>query len=163
MNKLTLAKVSNFPSENRVAIDGLQNIGEYMVTVFDVEPNKLIAKAAEKLKDKVPKPAFVGMVKTGPHVQRPPIQENFWFLRCASILRQAYVHGSVGIQGLRRHYGGRKRMGVRPSKHVPAGGSTIRKAMQGLEKAGLLTKEKKGRIISSKGMKFLDECAKESV
>ncbi len=133
-----------------------------MVTVFDVDPNKLIANAAQKLKTEVKKPAFVGIVKSGAHAERPPAQEDFWYVRCASILRQAYVQGTVGTQRLRRHYGGRKQNGVRPQHHVKAGGSTIRKAMQELEKAGLLTKLKVGRTISAKGRKFLDHCAKES-
>ncbi|MBI5047302.1 30S ribosomal protein S19e [Candidatus Micrarchaeota archaeon] len=133
-----------------------------MVTVFDVEPNKLIEKAAERLKDKVEKPAFVGLVKTGAHLERPPANENFWYMRCASILRQAYVKGAVGTQRLRRHYGGRKRRGVRPERHMPAGGSTIRKAMQELEKAGYLVKDKKGRMLSPKGRQFMDKVAKES-
>lgn len=134
-----------------------------MVTVFDVDANKLIAKAAEKLKDTVPQPAFVGLVKSGAHVERPPMQEDFWYVRCASILRQFYLNGTVGTQRLRRHYGGRKRFGVKPAHHVPAGGSTIRKAMQGLEKAGLLTKGKKGRTLSPKGRALMDQSAKESV
>ena len=134
-----------------------------MVIAFDVEPNKLIAKAAEKLKDmKLAKPQFVGMVKSGPHAQRPPAQENFWYLRCASILRQAYVNEKVGTNRLRRHYGGRKRRGVKPERHVPAGGSVIRKALQELEKAGLLIKDKNGRRLSPKGRQFLDRIAKES-
>jgi small subunit ribosomal protein S19e len=135
-----------------------------MVTVYDVESNKLIEKAAEKLKGmKIAKPAFVGMVKSGAHAERPPQQDNFWYIRCASILRQAYVNDAVGISRLRRHYGGRKRRGLRPERHVPAGGSTIRKAMQELEKAGLLIKEKNGRMLSPKGRKFLDMVAKECV
>jgi small subunit ribosomal protein S19e len=135
-----------------------------MVTVYDVESNKLIEKAAEKLKGmKIAKPAFVGMVKSGAHAERPPQQDNFWYIRCASILRQAYVNDTVGISRLRRHYGGRKRRGLRPERHVPAGGSTIRKAMQELEKAGLLIKEKDGRMLSPKGRKFLDMVAKECV
>ncbi len=135
-----------------------------MVTVYDVEANKLIEKAAEKLKGmKIAKPDFVGMVKSGAHAERPPQQENFWYIRCASILRQAYINEGIGISKLRRHYGGRKRRGLRPERHVPAGGSTIRKAMQELEKAGLLIKEKNGRILSPKGRKFLDMAAKECV
>ncbi|MFN7991084.1 MAG: 30S ribosomal protein S19e [Candidatus Micrarchaeia archaeon] len=135
-----------------------------MVTAYDVEANKLIAKAAEKLKEmKIEKPAFVGLVKTGAHAQRPPTDGDFWYFRCASILRQAYVNDQVGINRLRRHYGGKKSRGVRPGKHSPAGGSTIRKAMQQLEKAGLLAKQKTGRVLTPKGRKFLDAVAKESV
>ena len=135
-----------------------------MVTANDVEPNKLIEKAAAKLKEmKINKPAFVGIVKSGAHASRPPQDEDFWYKRCASILRQAYVNQVIGISRLRRHYGGRKRNGVSPEHHKPAGGSTIRKAMQELEKAGLLTKQKVGRVLSPKGRKFLDAAAKESI
>ncbi len=135
-----------------------------MVTALDVDPNKLIETAAKKLKDmKIEKPAFVGMVKTGPHAQRPPQSDDFWFVRCASVLRHAYVHGKIGTQRLRSHYGGRKSNGVRPEHHKRAGGSTIRKAMQQLEKHGLLEKLKTGgRKITAKGMKFLDGAAKEA-
>jgi small subunit ribosomal protein S19e len=135
-----------------------------MVTVYDTEPNKLIAKAAEKLKAmKMEKPAFVGLVKSGAHVERPPQQEDFWYVRCASILRQVYVNNEVGVTKLRRHYGGRKRRGVKPQRHAPAGGSTIRKALQELEKAGLLKKEKTGRMLTPNGRKLLDAAAKECV
>lgn len=134
-----------------------------MVTVYDVEPNKLIGKTAEKLKGmKLHKPAFVGLVKSGIQASRPPQQENFWYLRCASILRQIYVNGTVGTNRFRRHFGGRKRNGVKPAHHAPAGGSTIRKAMQELEKAGLLSKEKAGRVLTPKGRKLLDAAAKEA-
>ncbi len=133
-----------------------------MVTVYDVDPNKLIEKVAEKLKgEKLAKPAFVGLVKSGAHVKRPPEQEDFWYVRCASILRQVYVRSKTGTGSLRKHYGGRKERGVKPEKHAPAGGSTIRKAMQELEKAGLLAKEKTGRILTAKGRKLLDKAAKE--
>lgn len=134
-----------------------------MVTALDVEPNKLIAKAAEKLKGmRLEKPGFVGLVKTGAHVQRPPQQENFWYVRCASIMRHAYTKNSVGTGRLRRHYGGRKSRGVKPQRHAISGGSTIRKAMQQLEKAGLMIKEKNGgRRLSPKGRALLDLAAKE--
>ena len=135
-----------------------------MVTAYDVEPNKLIENTAQRLKEmKIAKPDFVGLVKTGPHAERPPASGDFWYFRCASILRQAYVNDQIGVQKLRKHYGGKRRGKVRPEKHVSAGGSTIRKAMQELEKSGLLAKGKKGRELTPKGRAFLDKVAKESV
>jgi small subunit ribosomal protein S19e len=133
-----------------------------MVTANDVEADKLIGKAAEKLKEMdLPKPAFVGLVKTGSHNSRPPQSPDFWYFRCASILRQAYMNVNVGVNRLRRHYGGRKRSGVRPEHHRQSGGSTVRKAMQALEKAGLMMKQKAGRTLTPKGRKLLDAAAKE--
>ncbi len=135
-----------------------------MVTAYDVDANKLIGKVAEKLKaSKIEKPAFVGLVKTGSHAERPPDSEDFWYVRCASILRQIYVNSKTGTGRLRRHYGGKKNRGVKPERHAPAGGSTIRKALQNLEKAGYLAKgeKEKGRILTAKGRKLLDNAAKE--
>lgn len=133
-----------------------------MVTALEVEPNKLLEKAAEKLKTmKIEKPSFVGFVKASPSGERPPEQDNFWYIRCASILRQAYVRGNIGVNKLRTHYGGRQNRGVRPSHNKKAGGKTIRKAMQILEKVGFIAKQKKGRMLTPKGRKFLDTLAKE--
>ncbi len=138
-----------------------------MASALDVDANKLIAKAAESLKEAgIKAPEFVGLVKSGAHAERPPEQENFFFIRCASIMRQAYVRNIVGVQRLRTHYGGRKRRGVRPGRQARAGGSTIRKAMQALEKAGFMEKaekgERKGRKLTAKGRKLLDSSAKQA-
>ncbi|MFH1221505.1 MAG: 30S ribosomal protein S19e [Candidatus Micrarchaeota archaeon] len=133
-----------------------------MVTALDVDANALIGNVAGKLKEmKIKKPAFVGIVKTGPHVERPPEQSDFWYMRCASILRKAYADTTIGTNRLRTHYGGRKNRGVRPERHAKAGGSTIRKAMQELERVGLLKKEKVGRTLTGAGRKLLDGAAKD--
>lgn len=134
-----------------------------MVTVYDVTPNKLVAKAAAKLEGMgIPAPAWVGTVKSGPHNERMPQQKNFWYVRLAAILRNAYVNGNVGVSSLRTHFGGKKIRGVRPERKRRAGGAIIRKGMQALEKAGLLIKRKKGREISAAGKKLLDAAAKEA-
>jgi len=134
-----------------------------MVTVYDVAPNKLVAKAAGKLEAMgIPAPAWAGTVKSGSHRERLPQQKNFWYIRLAAILRNAYVHGTVGVSSLRTHFGGKKVRGVRPEKKRKAGGAFIRKGMQSLERAGLLTKRKKGREITAAGKKLLDAAAKEA-
>lgn len=135
-----------------------------MVTALDVNPNKLIKSVAVSLeKEGLEKPKFIGYVKTGCHAERPPEQANFWYIRLASLLRQAYVRGKIGVNRLRRHYGGRKSHKVRPEHFRPAGGNTVRKGMQVLEKAGYLVKapDGKGRVLTSKGRKLLDSAAKE--
>jgi small subunit ribosomal protein S19e len=131
-----------------------------MVRAYDVEPNKLIKEVAGRLKEMgIGKPEFVGVVKSGAHAERPPEDPDFWYVRCASIMRQAYVNSKIGVGRMRRHYGGKKNCGVKPEKHVPAGGSTIRKAMQELEKAGLMGREKTGRMLTAKGRALLDKAA----
>ncbi|RME78957.1 MAG: 30S ribosomal protein S19e [Methanobacteriota archaeon] len=132
-----------------------------MVTAYDVEANKLIDAVAEKLKSAIKKPDFVDLVKSGPHVQRPPEQEDFFFKRAASILRKSYLYGVLGVNRLRRAYGGRKNRGLRPEHKVKAGGKIIREAFKELEKAGLLEKVENGRRITPKGVALLDNTAKE--
>jgi small subunit ribosomal protein S19e len=134
-----------------------------MVTVYDVTPNKLVRKAADKLKGMgIAAPAWIGTVKSGSHCERLPQQPDFWYIRMAAILRNLYVHGNVGVGTLRSHFGARKIRGVRPEKKRKAGGSIIRKAMQSLETAGLVQKKKKGRELSAAGKKLLDAAAKEA-
>ena len=134
-----------------------------MVTVYDVVPSRLIKKAAEKLRGMgIPQPAWIGSVKSGAHRSRLPQQKDFWYIRLAALLRNAYVNGNVGVGRLRTHFGGRKIRGVKPEERRKAGGSIIRKGLQALEAAGLIVKKKKGREISAAGRKLLDAAAKES-
>lgn len=133
-----------------------------MVTVYDVPANELISRAAEKLKGLgITVPAYVKLVKTGPHAMRAPEQPDYWFNRCASLLRKAYIGSPVGVSSLRVHYGGRKKRGVKPEKHRDAAGSQVRRGLQQLESIGMIDKKKDGRYISAKGRKFLDAIAKE--
>lgn len=137
-----------------------------VLNALEVSAGKLIAAAVEELK-KVPevkKPEWVSLVKSGAHAERVPDQEDFWFIRCASLLRTLYLGGGTGVRRLRHKYGGKRGHTVSRSHHTLAGGKTIRLALQQLEKAGLVKKIEKGkdagRTISEKGIALLDKAAK---
>ena len=136
-----------------------------MATIYDVEPNVLIEKASEELKKKeeMKPPVWASFVKTGIHKQRPPIEKDWWYTRAASILRKVYRLGPIGTSKLKTHYGGKKNRGVRKEQTFPASGNIIRKILQQLEKAELISKVEKGqfkgRKISPKGRSFLDNVA----
>jgi small subunit ribosomal protein S19e len=135
-----------------------------MVSVKDVLANDLIAKVAEELKksENIKVPEWSKFVKSGVNAERPPAQEDFWYLRSSAILRRIYLNGPVGTQKLRTVFGSNKRRGHKPSHHRPAGGKIIRLMLQQLEKDGLITKTdkpRKGRIVTPKGQKFLDNMA----
>ena len=134
-----------------------------MAKIYDVPADQLILKLAETLKSEdIPAPQWTPFVKTGVHANKPPQKSDWWHTRCASLLRKIYVHGPVGINGLCSMYGGGKPHGYGMAHHKNASGAIIRNAVQGLEKLGYLTKvEKKGRMISNKGMKKLDGMATE--
>ncbi|HID26592.1 MAG TPA: 30S ribosomal protein S19e [Methanosarcinales archaeon] len=132
-----------------------------MTTVYDVPASELINKVAQELKNNknITPPKWGLWVKTGIHKELPPKDSNWWYVRCASILRRIYIDGPVGISRLRTYYGGKERRGVIAPKFSRGSGSIIREALQQLEKAGYVLNLKKGRAISPKGQSFLDNTA----
>ncbi|MGB9635101.1 MAG: 30S ribosomal protein S19e [Candidatus Micrarchaeia archaeon] len=135
-----------------------------MKTVYDIEPTKLVEALAKELakNDEIKPPQYLSYCKSGSHVENAPDREDFWYVRCASILRQAYIKGRIGVGSLQCHYGGRKRHHVRSAHHKGSGGSIIRDAMQQLEKAGYLKKsDKGGRELSDVGRQLIDRICKE--
>lgn len=136
-----------------------------LITPNDVPASKLIEKLAKYLKenvDKVTPPSWASFAKTGTHVQKQPQNPDWWYIRCASVMRKIYVHGPIGIEKLRADYGGRKDYGVKPEHAAKAGGSIVRKALQQLESAGYIqTLKPRGRKVTSEGRKLLQELSEE--
>lgn len=134
-----------------------------MTTVYDVPAEMLINNVAQKLKNdqKVKPPEWTRFAKTGAHKELSPDNANWWFVRCASILRRIYIDGPVGVSRLRSFYGGRHRNGVKPVHFSKGSGSIAREALQQLEKAGFVKTQKTGRIVSPVGQSFLDDAANE--
>ncbi len=131
-------------------------------TVYDVPIDQLLPRIVEELKKtaEVKPPEWASYAKTGSFKERPPSDPDWWYKRCASILRRLYVKGPTGVERLRTAYGGRNRRGVRPDHFKKGSGSIIRTALQQLENAGLVEHEKgTGRRLSSKGRSFLDKLA----
>jgi len=129
-------------------------------TPYDVPPSMLIERLTQYLKnniDSVKPPEWAPFVKTGTHAQRPPDNPDWWYVRCASLLRKIYIKGPIGVERLRSEYGGRKDRGVKPEHTRKGSGTIIRTALKQLEEAGLVEKSKGGgRIIASEGRRLLD-------
>ena len=132
-----------------------------MTTVYDVPADILIANTAEKLKTEnmVQPPEWANNVKTGIHKELSPVDNDWWYTRCASIVRRIYIDGPVGLSKLQSFYGGKQRPGASTPIHVKGSGSIVRGALQQLEKAGLVKSVKKGRVVSPAGQSFLDNLA----
>jgi len=134
-----------------------------LITPHDVPASEFIEKLAVYLKenvDEVTPTVWASIAKTGSHVQKQPQSPDWWYIRCASLLRKIYVHGPIGIEKLRADYGGKKDFGVKPEHVVKAGGAVIRKALQQLEAAGLIeTLKPQGRKVTREGKKLLQEIA----
>lgn len=134
-----------------------------MTTVYDVPPDKLVKIVGEKLKKNkaISLPKWGTNVKTAANKEATPQDADWWWVRCASVLRQIYLHGPVGVSRLRTYYGGRARRGVKRERFRLASGKILREMLSQLERAGFVTKTKRGRKISPEGQKFLDNTAHE--
>ena len=134
-----------------------------MAKAYDVPADVLINKLSEILKgEDIAIPTWVPFVKTGAHAEKPPQKDDWWYTRCASLLRKIYLHGPVGVKDLRGMYGGAKAVGYGGAHHRDSGGAIIRTAIHNLEKLGYLDKvEGKGRTVSHAGMKKIDRVSTE--
>lgn len=125
----------------------------------------MVNATADKLgsMDELKAPEWSKFAKTGASKRRSPDSQNWWSVRAASILRRIYIDGPVGTSRLRVVYGSRKHRGTKREHFYKASGAVIRTILQQLETAGMIKKidkPKKGRIITPKGQKFLDNLAK---
>lgn len=133
------------------------------MSVFDVPAKELIERTAKELKNTlaIKPPSWADFVKTGMSRDRPPANQDWWYVRAASILRKAVILGPIGTSKLRGHYSGRKNRGMAGEHTYKAGGNIIRKILQQLEKSGLLKQAKKGnhkgRIATPKGLSLLNK------
>ena len=135
-----------------------------MTTVYDVPANEFINAVAKKLEaDKIISVPEANIYsRTGMHKENPPENDNWWYIRCASILRKIYVNNTIGIERLKAEYGGKRDRGSKPYKARSGSGTIVRRALQQLEEAGYISKIKgKGRVLTSKGRSFLDNTSNE--
>lgn len=129
--------------------------------VYDVPSKYLIEEVAQKLKTEIEQPIFVDYVKSGVHKERAPQREDWFYVRLASILYRTLKWNVIGTERLRSYYGGRKRRGVKTEHFRKASGKVIRTAVQKLEEKNYLEKAKpKGRKLTGKGQKLLNEASK---
>ena len=137
-------------------------------SVYELNAQEYNLKLAEALK-KVPEfkePEWAKFVKSSPSKERPIDDEDFWYKRSASVLRNIYKTGSVGVQRLRTKYGSKKNRGFKPEAFVKGSGKIIRVILQQADAAGLteiqkpirgVKSKKPGRILTNKGKKFMEE------
>lgn len=133
-------------------------------SLYDIEGGKYTARLASRLKEmeEFEMPEWAHYVKTSIARERPPENADWWFVRAASILRQIYLKGTLGVGRLSTKYGGKMNRGMRPPKFFSASRKVIRIILQQAEKAEFLEKVKEGRHgrrLTKKGKQFLDETA----
>jgi small subunit ribosomal protein S19e len=134
-----------------------------MTTVYDVPAKALIDEVAKKFASDtaIEMPEQNTYSKTSVARENIPDNRDWWYVRCASILRKIYIKNGIGIEHLKAEYGGKRDRGSKPYKARSGSGTVVRRAVQQLETAGYVTRIKgKGRVITPKGQSFLDNAAK---
>ena len=130
------------------------------MSIYVVEVSDLIKMIAEKLKEypEIQPPEGSEFWKTAFYKELAPIDhENFWYIRAASLLRKINKFGPIGVNKLRKKYGGRNRRGPGRNHSAKGAGKIIRVALQQLEAANLLKiSERAGRILSPEGISLLE-------
>jgi small subunit ribosomal protein S19e len=131
--------------------------------VYSTDANEYNAKLAEALKgfEEFKEPEWMAFVKTGMSRKRPPQGDDFWYKRSASVLKQAYVRGVIGVNRLKTRYGSKKNRGMKPEVFRKGSGKIVRVILQQAESAGLLEKteegsKKMGRKLTDKGRELME-------
>ena len=136
-----------------------------MPSPYEVPADLFIKRLATYLKENVGEvtpPVWSVTAKTGAHREQPPQDPDWWYKRCASILRKLYIHGTVGVSKLRTEYGGRSSRGRGREHARSCGGSSVREPLKQLEQAKIVSKvEKKGRQLSSQCFSLLNKISAE--
>ena len=138
-----------------------------MNPVYELNAQEYNVKLAEALKQiqEIAEPEWAAFVKSGPSKERPIEDADFWYKRTASVLRQIYKKGIIGVNKLRTKYGSKKNRGMAPERFKKASGKIIRVILQQTDKAGLteIAKEikgvrgkKPGRQLTAKGKELLE-------
>ncbi|GAB6880045.1 30S ribosomal protein S19e [Halorubrum gandharaense] len=135
-----------------------------MVTIYDVPADALIEEVAARLESEIDEPDWVQFTKSGSGREQSPNQEDFWFVRSASLLRKVAQNEPIGVERLATEYGSKKRGSnryiVRPGQHESGSRKLIRASLQALEDAGYVeTAAGEGRRVSDEGEAFLSEAA----
>ena len=132
------------------------------ITVRDVAPAVFIEAYALHLKnsDRFEIPKWTDLVKTGVHKELAPTNEDWYFVRAASIARKVYLKPGIGIGALRKWYGGQYRRGSRAKCYQAAAAGLIRSVLQQLEETKVIEKTSSGgRTITRVGQQDLDRIA----
>ncbi|MFB6352463.1 MAG: 30S ribosomal protein S19e [Halobacteriales archaeon] len=138
-----------------------------MVTLYDVPADALIEAVADELEGELAVPDWAAYAPSGADREFPPEQEDFWFVRAASVLRTVAINGPIGVERLATAYGGAKegtaRYGVKPRHRVDGSRKMLRTMLQQLEDAGYLERppNDEGRVVSADGQSLLDATAGE--
>ena len=139
-----------------------------MTTYYDVPADLLIGSLSSELQelDQITPPEWAEYVKTGIHRERPPTQDDWWFIRSAAVLRKVGMKGPIATNHMAQLFGGPKDRGVTPTRAAAGSRNVARNVRPQLTAAGLITSKWNlgktvnfGKILTPEGHALLDKHA----
>eukprot|EP00490_Sorites_sp_Unknown_P027778 CAMPEP_0114652610 /NCGR_PEP_ID=MMETSP0191-20121206/9140_1 /TAXON_ID=126664 /ORGANISM="Sorites sp." /LENGTH=146 /DNA_ID=CAMNT_0001867245 /DNA_START=11 /DNA_END=448 /DNA_ORIENTATION=+ len=130
------------------------------VTVKDVPAKEFIEAFSKYLKkgNKFKMPEWATYVKTACFKELGPLDQDWLYIRAASVAYQLYMRGKAGVGGLRRHYSEHQRRGTKREHTRKSAGKVIRYSLQQLSAIGLVGDLKyeesdhiSGKMLTKKG------------
>ena len=116
---------------------GLQQSG---ITLKDVDSHEFVRRYAVQLKKqgKISLPELVDLMKTSVAKELAPYDEDWYYIRCASLARRLYVRQGTGVGAFSKVYGSKKRRGTLPGHFCRASRGVIRSCLKALVKVFFL-------------------------
>merc|ERR1712071_426082 len=111
---------------------------------------------------KIEIPKYVDLVKLALFKELAPMDNDWYYVRCAAIARRMYIRPGTGVGGLTKIFGGNDRRGVRPGRFQKSSAGVIRHCLQQLEKMGIVEHTPNGgRKMTKEGQRDLDRIAQQ--
>ncbi|BFZ09912.1 hypothetical protein BsWGS_12951 [Bradybaena similaris] len=135
------------------------------ISVKDVSAHEFNKALADFLKrtGKVKVPEWADVVKLGRFNELSPYDEDWFYIRAASVARHLNIRSPCRVGALTKIYSGNKRNGTTPSHHCRGSRSVARKVLQTLESLKLVEQDANagGKRLISQGRRDLDRIASQ--
>lgn len=131
-------------------------------TVRDVKTFRFIKVMASHLKQsgKLFVPNCAEYIKTSHGREKAPENPDWYYIRCAAVLRRIYLRPGTGLGGLSKKFGSKKNRGSQPEITTRAATGPLHWACKSLEGLKYISKGKvSGRILTKEGRRVADTIA----
>lgn len=127
--------------------------------IYQVRPERfnMALKAYLKSSNKVVLPQDYDIMKTGEGRELAPDDDDWYYLRVASIVRQIAKKGVVTPGFLAERYGSRKNRGCKPSKYVPGYREIGESVLENLRGMGWIDEKDSADMLTEQGKTVVRE------
>ncbi|KAL8098098.1 hypothetical protein AgCh_031023 [Apium graveolens] len=96
-------------------------------------------------------PHWTDIVKAGTFKELAPYDNDWYYIRAASMASKIYLRGGLGVGAFRRIYGGSKRNGSAPPHFCKSSGGIARHILQQLQTMNIVDVDSKGKMVNETG------------